>query len=371
MINKRTLSNFDWSFLCAFLALVAVGLAAVYSATYSMDGGRHGLFLKQLRWMAIGFAGLALILKFGYQSIERWGYVLYGIASLLLVAVLVMGRTGMGAQRWLPLGPFSFQPSEVAKLFIIIALAKYFSEDGVTGGHTLRQLGRPFLMVIVPVLLVVKQPDLGTGLMLVFIFCAMVVAAGIRLRSFLYLAGTAALAAPVAWGFFWNHLKDYQKKRLLVFVSPDVDPSGAGYHIIQSKIAIGSGSLFGKGFLNGTQSQLSFLPERHTDFIFSVISEEWGFIGSIFVVLVFLFIILWGLETAHKAKDRFGALLAAGAVSMIFFHVAINVGMTLGIMPVVGVPLPLVSYGGTSAVTTILALGLILDVNVKRFKLFY
>jgi rod shape determining protein RodA len=369
--HKRLLSNLDWTFLAALSALVAIGLAAVYSATYGMGGGSHSLFKKQALWMAVGALPMLGMVIMDYRRLERWGYVLYGIAVVLLAAVLVLGRTGMGAQRWLPLGPFSFQPSEVAKLFLIIALAKYFSEDGITHGHTLKQLLKPFVMVAVPVLLVVKQPDLGTGLMLLFIFSAMVVVAGIRLKSFLALVGVAALSAPVAWGFFWKHLKDYQKKRLLVFIDPETDPSGAGYHIIQSKIAIGSGSLTGKGFLNGTQSQLNFLPERHTDFIFSVISEEWGFVGSILVLLVFLFIILWGIETANRSKDRFGSLLAVGAVAMLFFHVVINVGMTIGIMPVVGVPLPLVSYGGTSAMTTLVALGLLLSVNLRRFKLFY
>ena len=371
MQKKRPKLKFDLTFLVAVLTLVAVGLVADYSATYSMGGGRHGLFYKQIFWILSGFCLLAVTVTVDYRKLERWGYVFYGITLALLAAVLVMGRTGMGAQRWLPLGPFSFQPSEIAKLFLIITLAKYFSEDHTTNGHTLRQLVKPFLLVAVPVLLVVKQPDLGTGLMLLFIFTAMVIAAGIKFKSFIYLVATAALSAPLAWQVFWKHLKDYQKKRLLVFVDPESDPSGAGYHIIQSKIAVGSGMVTGKGYLHGTQSQLSFLPERHTDFIFSVISEEWGFIGSMVVLLIFIFIIMWGLETANKAKDRFGALVAVGSISMIFFHVFINIGMTIGLMPVVGVPLPLVSYGGTSALTTLMALGLLLNINMRRFQLFY
>ncbi|MBI5695440.1 MAG: rod shape-determining protein RodA [Nitrospirae bacterium] len=371
MLDRRLVSNFDWTFIAAVLALMAAGLTAVYSATYSMDGGRHGLFVRQGYWFIAGFAVMLGAVMFDYRRLARWGYVFYGIAVVLLIAVMAVGRSGMGAQRWLPLGPLSFQPSEVAKLALILMLAKFFSEDGVTNGHTLRQLARPLALVMVPVLLVVKQPDLGTGLMMLFIFCGMVVAAGIRVKSFLTLAVTGLLAAPLAWSVFWGHLKDYQKKRILVFLSPDSDPSGAGYHVIQSKIAIGSGALTGKGYLNGTQSQLSFLPERHTDFIFSVVSEEWGFVGSLLLLLLFLFIILWGIETANKAKDRFGAMVAVGIVSMLVFHVVINVGMTLGIMPVVGVPLPLVSYGGTSAMTTLLALGLLFNVNMRRFHLFY
>ena len=371
MIDRRMVPRFDWTPLLTIMSLIAVGLIAVYSATYSMDGGRHGLFIKQLVWLTGGIVLMFVVMMFDYHTLARWGYVLYGAAVLLLVAVLVAGRSGMGAQRWLALGPFSFQPSEVAKLFMVVALARYFSDDGITDGHTLGELVKPFLMVIFPVLLVMKQPDLGTALMFIFIFCAMVVASGIRFKSLAWLTGAFALAAPLAWKLVWGHMKDYQKKRILVFISPDSDPSGAGYHIIQSKIAIGSGSLTGKGFLNGTQSQLSFLPERHTDFIFSVVAEEWGFVGSLLLLLIYLFLILWGLETAYKARDRFGALLAVGAVSMLTFYVIINVGMTLGIMPVVGVPLPLVSYGGTSAMTTLIALGLLLNVYRRRFSLFY
>jgi len=371
MIDRRMVPKFDWTPLLTILALVAVGLVAVYSATYSLDGGRHGLFLRQIIWLAGGLVMMFVMMLFDYRSLARWGYILYGAAVLMLLAVLVAGRSGLGAQRWLALGPFSFQPSEIAKLFMVVALARFFSDDGITDGHTLTELVKPFLMVVFPVFLVMKQPDLGTALMFIFIFCAMVAVSGIRVKSLLGLACTVAIAAPLAWKVAWGHMKDYQKKRILVFISPDSDPAGAGYHIIQSKIAIGSGSLTGKGFLNGTQSQLSFLPERHTDFIFSVVAEEWGFIGSLLLLLIYLFIILWGLETAYKARDRFGALLAVGTVSMLTFYVVINVGMTLGIMPVVGVPLPLVSYGGTSAMTTLLALGLLLNIYRRRFSLFY
>jgi len=371
MIDKRTMARLDWGMLTALAALVAVGLTAVFSATYTMDRGRHVLFMHQVYWLVLGLAAMVTMVIVDYKRLERWGYVLYGAAVIMLIAVLAVGRTGMGAQRWLPLGPLSFQPSEIAKLFMVIALAKFFSEDRITDGHMLRELIKPALMVIVPVALVVKQPDLGTALMFLFILCAMAAAAGIKIRSLIYLIGTFAVTTPLAAEFLWGHLKDYQKKRLLVFLSPDIDPSGAGYHIIQSKIAVGSGSLLGKGFLNGTQSQLSFLPERHTDFIFSVISEEWGFVGSVFVLALYLFIILWGLDTAYKAKDRFGSMLAVGVVAMISFYVIINVGMTVGIMPVVGVPLPLISYGGTSAVTTLVAFGILFNVNRRRFKLFY
>jgi len=369
MVDRRIASNFDLGFMLGVLALLVVGAVSVHSATHGM-GDRSSLFLRQLSWMGVGLVVMAGMLVFDYRLLKRWGWPIYGIAVTLLAAVLVVGRTGMGAQRWIPLGPFSFQPSEIAKICLIIGLAKYYSEDGVTDGHTLRQLIKPALIVGFPAVLIIKQPDLGTALMLVFIFSAMTVAAGINRRSLIYLCVTSAVTAFPAWNIFWGHLKDYQKKRILVFLNPDSDPSGAGYHITQSKIAVGSGALTGKGYMQGTQSQLNFLPERHTDFIFSVISEEWGFLGSIVVLMIYLYLILWGFDTAMKAKDRFGAFLAVGITSMLSFYVIINVGMVLGIMPVVGVPLPLVSYGGTAAVTMLMSFGLLMNVSMRRYLLF-
>jgi len=369
MVDRRLVSNLDPWFIFGILALLAVGLVSVYSATHGM-GVRSSLFVRQLSWMGVGASVMAAMMVFDYRLLKRWGWPIYGVAVVLLMAVLVMGRTGMGAQRWIPLGPVSFQPSELAKICLIIGLAKFYSEDGITEGHTLTQLIKPLLIVGVPAVLIVKQPDLGTAIMLIFIFCAMTVAAGINRRSLIYLVVAGALTAPIAWNLFWGHLKEYQKKRILVFLQPDSDPAGAGYHITQSKIAVGSGALTGKGYMQGTQSQLNFLPERHTDFIFSVISEEWGFIGSIIVLMIYLYLILWGFDTAIKAKDRFGAFMAVGITSMLSFYVIINVGMVLGIMPVVGVPLPLVSYGGTSAVTMMMAFGLLMNVSMRRYLLF-
>jgi rod shape determining protein RodA len=369
MVDRRFASNFDFGFMLGVLLLLAVGAVSVYSATHGM-GARSELFYRQISWMGVGLTVMFFALVFDYRHLKRWGWPIYGISVALLIAVLVIGRTGMGAQRWLPLGPVSFQPSELAKICLIIGLAKFYSEDGIIAGHTLKQLVKPLMIVGASALLIVKQPDLGTALMLIFIFCAMTVAAGIDRRSLVYMGVTSALSAPIAWKLFWGSLEGYQKKRILVFLNPDSDPTGAGYHITQSKIAVGSGALTGKGYLHGTQSQLSFLPERHTDFIFSVISEEWGFLGSIVVLMIYLYLILWGFDTAMRAKDRFGAFLAVGITSMLSFYVFINVGMVLGIMPVVGVPLPLVSYGGTSAVTMMMAFGLLMNVNMRRYYLF-
>jgi rod shape determining protein RodA len=276
-----------------------------------------------------------------------------------------MGKHIGGAKRWLLLGPVSIQPSELAKIAVIIMLARYYSKDASTRGFSLRELVRPFIITLVPFALILKQPDLGTAGLIVLIALSITVFVKIERRSFICLLISFAAVVPLIWFF----LKDYQKQRLLVFLDPDRDPLGAGYHIIQSKIAIGSGMISGKGFLKGTQNTLSFLPEEHTDFIFSVLAEEWGFIGSVVIVLLFLMLIFWGLNIAQSCREPFGIILAVGITSMIFWQVVINVGMTMGLMPVVGVPLPFISYGGSSVLTTAISLGLLMNVSMRRFLL--
>ncbi len=295
----------------------------------------------------------------------------------MLILVMVMGKTGMGAQRWLAIGPFAFQPSELAKLALTLALARYFAEDPRRGGYSLQDLAVPGAMVLVPLLFVLKQPDLGTAMMLLLTSSLMVMIAGIHLRSVITIVLIAAVVAasvflvPPVRDKIWGSLKPYQQNRIKAFIDPSSDPLGSGYHANQSKIAVGSGQITGKGFRQGTQSQMAFLPERHTDFIFAVISEEHGFMGSGLMVILYLILLLIGVDTARNAKDRMGALMAGGIVSMITLYVFINVGMSAGIVPVVGVPLPLVSYGGTSVITTFLALGLLLNIQIRRFMLFY
>jgi rod shape determining protein RodA len=312
-----------------------------------------------------------------YHTIGRYAYVLYAISLVLLLLVMVMGRTGMGAQRWLAIGPFAFQPSELAKLSVTLALARYFAEDPKRGGYGLRDLAIPGVMVMVPLVLVLKQPDLGTALMLLLTSSLIILIAGIRARSVIVVLligatiASAVFLVPPVRHKIWGKLKPYQQNRIRAFVDPGSDPLGSGYHANQSKIAVGSGQITGKGFRQGTQSQMAFLPERHTDFIFAVISEEHGLIGAGLLVILYLVLLLAGVDTATKAKDRLGVLMAGGIVSMISLYVFINVGMAVGIVPVVGVPLPLVSYGGTSIITTFLALGLLLNIQTRRFMLFY
>ncbi len=376
MQDRRWITNIPWSTIGLTVVIALVGLTAVYSATYTPKGPSP-LFYKQLVWICAGIVVMFLTLIPDYHSVGRYAYVLYVASILLLLLVMVIGRTGMGAQRWLALGPFAFQPSELAKLAVTLALVRYFAEYPMRNGLGLRDMGVPAIMVVIPLVLVLKQPDLGTALMLLLTSALIIVLAGIRLRSvmilFLAVATVAAsvlFVAPIRHKI-WSSLKPYQQNRIRSFVDPGSDPLGSGYHANQSKIAVGSGEITGKGFRKGTQSQMAFLPERHTDFIFAVFAEERGLIGSGLMLVLYLLFLLRGIETATNAKDRLGALMAGGIVAMISIYVFINVGMAVGIMPVVGVPLPLVSYGGTSIITTFLAIGLLLNIQMRRFMLFY
>jgi rod shape determining protein RodA len=362
------------------IALVAgiacIGLAAVYSATYT-SRGPSPLYYKQIIWVSIGMTVMFLAIVPDYHTVGRFAYLLYACSILLLLLVMAIGRTGMGAQRWLAVGPFVFQPSELAKLAVTLALARYFAEDPRRGGYDLKDLAVPGAMVLVPLLLVLKQPDLGTALMLLLTSSLVVMIAGVRLRS--VLAVLVAGVILVSLVFFvspvrnkiWGSLKPYQQNRIKAFIDPGSDPLGSGYHANQAKIAVGSGQIIGKGYRKGTQSQMAFLPERHTDFIFAVVAEETGLVGASVLIFIYLILLLIGVDTAKNAKDRLGVLMAGGIVSMISLYVFINVGMAVGIVPVVGVPLPLVSYGGTSIITTFLALGLLLNIQTRRFQLFY
>ena len=376
MLDQRRFANLPWGMVALIFVIALIGLATVYSATYTPKGP-SSLYYRQMVWLAIGVVVMLFAIVVDYHTVGRYAYVLYAVSLVLLLLVMAIGKTGMGAQRWLAIGPFAFQPSEFAKLSLTLALARYFAEDPKGGGYGLRDLAIPGAMVMVPLVLVLKQPDLGTALMLLLTSSLIVMIAGIRVRSVIVvlligatLASAVFLVPPVRHKI-WGKFKPYQQNRIKAFVDPGSDPLGSGYHANQSKIAVGSGQITGKGFRQGTQSQMAFLPERHTDFIFAVISEEHGFIGSSLLVILYLVLLLAGVDTATNAKDRLGVLMAGGIVSMISLYVFINVGMAVGIVPVVGVPLPLVSYGGTSIITTFLALGLLLNIQTRRFMLFY
>jgi rod shape determining protein RodA len=300
-----------------------------------------------------------------YRVINQGAYVIYGLSVALLLVVFLYGYTTHGSQRWISLFGFSFQPSELMKLTIVIALARYFDDHKSNEPYTLKELFVPLLIVMVPFLLILKQPDLGTALILIIIFASIVFFIGINWKSVAIAVTTALVLLPIAWHF----LKDYQRERLLTFLNPENDPLGSGYHIIQSMIAVGSGGILGKGFLKGSQTQLKFLPEQQTDFVFSVFAEEWGFIGALVLALMFISLIVWGLKIALHSRDLLGTIIAFGITILISWEVFINIGMVLGILPVVGIPLPFLSYGGSAMVVLMTAIGLLMNVSVRRFIL--
>ena len=349
----------NWGLVLVLTAIAAVGVVALYSAA----GGRFEPWAARHGIRYAGALGLMLIVALIHPKV--WlalAWPIYTLAMLLLVAVDVVGKIGMGAQRWLVLGPLQIQPSEIVKVAVILVLARYY--------HNLRshQAGQflwtlpPLAIILAPVALVMVQPDLGTALMVLMGGAIMLFVAGVRLWMFLTAAIGAVACLPVAWSF----MHDYQKKRVLTFLDPDRDPLGAGYHITQSKIAIGSGGLFGKGFLHGTQSSLNFLPEKQTDFIFTTYVEEWGMVGACVLLALFALILVWGYSIALRSQHHFGRLVAMGVTAMMFLYVFINTAMVMGMLPVVGVPLPLVSNGGTAMVSVMFACGLLVGVNVYR-----
>ena len=366
MFDRKFIQYFDWGLLGLALLLGGIGIMTLYSVVSANAGiPQNNFYIKQLVWFGIGLILMIFGFLFNYKLLDRYAYTFYIGCILLLIAVLFFGKYVGGSRRWLLLGPISIQPSEIVKLAVIVVLARYFSKNAYTRGFTLRQLITPFLLVAVPFFLIVGQPDLGTAMVVLLIAGSMTLFVKIERRSLIYLIVSGMVAVPMVWFL----LKEYQKKRILTFFDPDRDPLGAGYHIIQSKIAIGSGMLTGKGYLKGSQNVLEFLPEQHTDFIFSVFSEEWGFIGSTVLIFILMLLIIWALNVAYSCRDPFGVILSVGIASMIFWQAFINVGMVMGLMPVVGVTLPFISYGGSSIATTMLAVGFLINVSMRRFML--
>lgn len=373
MIDRRILKSFDWSFLIAIVALACIGVMTIYSATRPLlEAQQQTFYLKQLNWIALSLIVFFLAVSIDYIWFIRFAYPLYVIGVILLLAVLVAGRKGMGAQRWIDLGFLSFQPSEFFKLFVVLALSRYFSQMVHEGSLGIKKLARIFgIFFIFPAILILKQPDLGTMLLMMFIFTAMVLTFGIERKILMSVLLVGLIALPITGKYLWGGLKDYQKNRLIAFIDPQADPQGIGYHITQSKVSIGAGGFFGKGYTKGTQGPYRFLPEHHTDFIFSIFAEEWGLAGSLVLFTLYLFIIWRGFDTARNARDPDGCFLALGVTFMFSFYLFINIGMTLGMVPVVGVPLPLMSYGGTALLSNFLALSMIENVRMRRFASYY
>src|SRR5512137_2476336 len=363
MFDRRLVSYFDWGFAVTIFGMGCLGVLTIYSANaLTPSGFRQTLHLRQLTWLAGGLLVLSLACTVSYRNLARFAYIIFGINVFLLLVVLVLGKTGLGAQRWIRVGGITFQPSEFMKLSLVLFLARYF-DDRREILHQPKTMLLPAGLILASSLLVLKQPDLGTALLLLFNGTAIMLLLGLRWRYLLPVAIAGGSLAPL----LWTVLKDYQRRRILVFLNPDLDPLGASYHIAQSKIAVGSGGLFGKGWLAASQSQLNFLPMNHTDFLFAVLAEQWGFLGSMVVLLVYVYLITRGLQIAMESTDFFASLLATGISVLMAIQVFINIAMVVGMLPVVGIPLPLLSYGGSSMLVTMLSLGLLLNIHMRRF----
>jgi rod shape determining protein RodA len=375
--------DFDWGLFAITILISLVGIMSIYSATHypgkaninysdDLSSLSNTFWIKQAIWLLLSLILAIFMANFNYHHFWDLAWFLYVSSVILLFLVLVVGVERSGAKRWFDLGIFSLQPSELVKISIIIILARYFtrlmsyhfSESIYHSGFFIffKMMLVPIFLVMLPAVFIIKQPDLGSGIVLIPILFAIIFCAQVPKR---FIASVVLLGAAVI-PFFWHFLKAYQKSRFLVFLDPNIDPLGAGYTITQSKIAIGSGKLLGKGWLAGTQNQLNFLPERHTDFIFSIIAEEWGFIGSA-VILFLLFFLIWRMiDIASKANDPFGRLISVGVIAFFSFQILINIAMTSGIMPVVGLPLPFVSYGGSSLLLSYFCIGLMLNISKHR-----
>ena len=361
MVERRLLKNFDFTLLVTAVSIVVCGCAMIYSA----NGIAY--MQKQIVWAMFGLVAATLAASIDHALYDRIAGKLYVINLLLLIAVIALGDASKGARRWIGYGGIHIQPSEFAKIIIIIALAVFLvrRRDSI---RTFKTFLWSFVYVGVPMLLVFKQPDLGTSLIFLAIWVAMVFVMGTNSKNILIFAGTAAAVALVVWNVP-GVMKDYQKERIITFINPAADPRGSGYHVTQSRIAIGSGHMVGKGFRKGTQRELGFIPEQHTDFIFTVVGEELGFAGAATLIVLYLILMWRALDILSAAEDPTGRAIAAGIAGMFFFHITVNLGMTMGIMPVTGVPLPMFSYGGSSLMANLIAIGLLEGISMRRHKI--
>jgi len=359
-LDRRLLQNVDWPLLGTAFFIIALSVVCLWSL--NPGRGISALVWRQLSWVGVGLLGLLVVVSVDYRSLVRFAPVLYVVGLGLLLSVFVLGRTVSGARRWIHLGPLTVQPSELFKLIFVLTLAwalTYGRADRFSRGA----LVGTFLLLGVPFLLVVRQPDLGTALCLVPVLGATLVGLGVRLK----VLGGLVLAGVAAMPLGWLVLKPYQRDRLLVYLDPFRDPLGTAYNVIQAKIAIGSGQLLGKGVGGATQSRLAFLPERHTDFIFAVFAEMWGFLGCLVLIVAYALLVLRGFEIAAGTRETRGRILALGVTTVFASQILINIGMVTGLLPIVGIPLPLMSYGGSSMVVSLAALGLLLSIRMRQF----
>jgi rod shape determining protein RodA len=358
---QRSLAQMNWSMVWLIFALGLIGCAMMISAS----GGHFDPWgTRQIPRFFVGFALMLLVACIPQEKLLRHAYTIYTLCLLMLIVVLAVGYMGKGAQRWVSLGVVNLQPSELMKIAAILALARYFHTLPPGAVRKLPFLIPPAILLLLPAALILKQPNLGTATILCIVGAVMFFFAGVRLRIFITLGLLGLAALPVAWHF----MHDYQKQRVLTFLNPEADPLGAGYNIMQSMIAIGSGGLFGKGYLQGSQGQLDFLPEKQTDFIFTMYAEEFGFFGAMLLLALYALLLFYGLMIAARARSKFGSLLAAGITMMLFAHVFINMAMVMGIIPVVGVPLPMLSYGGSFLIAMLIGFGLLLNAFIHRHQ---
>lgn len=364
-IDRRSAQNFDWLLLGLTVMLVGLGLGNLLSATHAGAGeGMAPEMRRQLTALAVGTLGLVVAVAVDYRRLQRLAVPAYAVTVLLLLATLIFAPVIRGSQGWLVYGPLRIQPSELARIGLVLVLARWFASNPPGQIRSLRELWKPAAIVAVPVGLILLQRDMGVALLTLLVAATFLLFVRVPLRAWL---GVAALGLVGLAGLWTHGLRDYQRSRILDFVDPGRDPLSSGYQVIQSTIAVGSGGLFGKGYMEGSQTQLRFLPTQHTDFVFSVLAEEWGLLGSFVVLGLFASLLLWGLVIARNSKDNFGALLAVGCVALLFWPAVINVAMVLGLAPVIGVPFPLFSYGGSALVASLVTIGLLLNISMRRY----
>ncbi len=395
MFDRRLLEDFDWVLLLTIIVISIIGFMAIYSASNSFSTEKQ-YFEKQIIWFFLGLGVMAVVTMIDYRIIERFALIMHFTIILLLILMFFFGIGGKGSdvQRWFKLGPFTPQPSEFAKITLVLCLAHFFSDSRRIGDLGLRDIIWPIVITLIPFILILKQPDLGTAGVLLLIFIPIIYLVGIRYKVILITTGLVVVSIPFVWALLFGdqnyYLKDsntynkirseligkdhqpikpYQLERIKSFLNPEKDPTGAGYQLTQSIIAVGSGQLWGKGYMEGTQVHLGFLPARHTDFIFSVFTEEWGFIGGVTLVGLYVFLILRCLLYIGKTKDRSGSVLTLGITIILAFQVIINISMVLGMFPIVGIPLPFMSYGGSAMISNMIGIGLILNVRMRRYDI--
>jgi rod shape determining protein RodA len=361
MFDTRILRQFDWILLACMISLITLGIMMIYSATY--QGAHADLYIRQLQYMLVGMVLFIIILQVDYHFLTDGAVVFYILSLMLLVGVLFFGKRISGAKSWFSLGYFNFQPSEIAKIASILFLARYLSMENRVN-LTLKDVGMAGLIMGIPMVLIILQPDMGTTLTFVPPLVMLLFFAGMKFKWMLFALISGLATMPFAWLF----LKPYQKNRIITFIDPSNDPLGAGYQIIQSKIAIGSGQIWGKGLLSKeTQAYLDFIPEKQTDFVFSILAEDFGLIGVLIALGLYFLLISRLLNAASQARDRVGTFVIVGIMAVFFFHVVVNIGMVIGMMPITGLPLPLMSYGGSSLLSTMVGLAIVMNIRMRRF----